>query len=750
MRKFFKKIICVLSAAVMGASLFASAACSDVYKSKKLDGYVSDAPIYSNGGFAVQKGGFVYYINGKQSNTADNTYGKVETGAIMRISTDDLAARNYAKTETVVPEIVHSGNTDAGIFIYGDYVYYPTPSAEKNSDGEIQYSNILFKRAKLDGTETMRGYLAKYSSNSIQYRFVEVNNVVYLLYVATGEDLYGSSRTNLHSVNTETGDDTLLAYNVDSVMFDKTDLTNPRVYYTMTVKDFVLDKTYSKYNQVYTVTADATKPNEYDFTGVEDYDAEEDPLYVNCGDLVLDGIGMVDGNLNATQFNAKEIWDGSSVSALTRSPYTYTLSNYQNGTLFYTRTSTNNATAMLFAVKESDLLKEGRKPAIDSPEEYLIVDGSGASNYTYLFDDKNTLTGAFISNSNGLIKTVVDGGKLLTEVDNDKTFYLTTGGTPTILFTQGGYVYYSESGSGANGNIINRLDYSGEYKDYNQMPVEEDVNDYTPVRILDLDCTSDWYKPEMFEGQIFFSTETKNMTEYSSDTTNYSHIMVCDIRSGKSVMTNAQLDELNKKYEKVSEKIDEVDEETYENLKNAYRYAFYTGDGEYIDELIAAYVDTGEDEEKFWSKESVEKFKDFVEAKGDWADYASDKLTVNGKEEYANRHEYYYSLLGKMTEKDEEAYDSYVKSTYLKAWPEDDESWFEGLSAGAKAGFLVGVIGGGLILIAACTVVALVIVRKRKAKLPTYTKKRIKVDTTDDKSVDVYSTEDAEESKDNQ
>ena len=96
-----------------------------------------------------------------------------------------------------------------------------------------------------------------------------------------------------------------------------------------------------------------------------------------------------------------------------------------------------------------------------------------------------------------------------------------------------------------------------------------------------------------------------------------------------------------------------------------------------------------------------------------------------------------------MTETDAEAYNKYLKDTYLQAWPETDESWFEGLSTGAKVGFLIGVIGGSLLVIAAGTVVALVIIRKRKSKLPTYTKKRIKVDTTDDKSVDVYSTDDA-------
>ena len=751
MRNIFKKIICVLAASVMGTSLFAASACNGVYKSSALKGDYHSGDVVSNGGFAVEKGNYIYYINGKQSNSADNTFGKVETGAIMRISKADLAARKYSETETVVPEIAHSGNTDAGIFVYGDYVYYSTPSAEKNSDGEIQNSNILFKRAKLDGTEVMKGYFAKYTDNSIQYRFVETKDkngkdVVYLLYVAKNEDLYGTSYTNIHSVNTETGEDTLLAYNVGTVMFDKADLTNPRVYYTMNVKDFVLDKTYSSYNQVYTVTANETERNEYDFTEVPDYNAEEDPLYINCGDLVLDGIGKIDANLGLTQFNAKEIEvvDGAVVNAPERDSYTYTLSNYENGTLFYTRTSPNNSTASLFAVNESKLLASDHKPAVNNPEEYLYVDGSNASNYTYIFDENKALSGVFVSSGNGLIRAKVEGGKLLTEVDNDKTFYLTTSGTPKILFTQNNYVYYSESGSGANGYIVNRLRYDGNYDNYNKMPVEDGVTEYTPVRILDLDCSSDWYMPEMFGGSILFSTQNKNMTEYSSGTTNYTHIMVCDINGSDGIMTNAEIDKLNEKYEGIGEKIEEVDEENYQNLKNAYYYAFYTGDGDYIDKLIAAYVDRGEDEEKFWSKETVAKFKEFVNTQGDWSDYAEDKLSVNGKDVHANQRDYYYALLGKMTDSNAEAYDSYVKSTYLQAWPEDEEGWFESLSAGAKAGFLIGVIGGGLILIAAGVIVALVIIRKRKSKLPTYTKKRIKVDTTDDKSVDVYSTEETD------
>ena len=750
MRKFLKKVICVVGASVLGASLITAAACSGVYKNAALSGDYHSGKVISNGGFAVQKGNYVYYINGKQSNSVENTFGKVETGAIMRISNSDLAARNYNNTETVVPEIVHSGNNDAGIFVYGDYVYYSTPSTEKSSDGGVQNSNILFKRAKLDGSEVMKDYFAKYTDNTIQYRYVEVDGVVYLLYVAKGEDLYGSAYTNLHSVNTQTGVDTLLAYNVDNVMFDKTDLSNPRVFYTMKVTDYVTSTSpFTEYNQVYTVTADETEPNEYDFSYLADYDAEKNPLYINCGDLVLDGIGKIGASLRLTQFNASELNDANKLASLTRSPYTYTLSNYQNGTLFYTRTSTNNKTASLFAIKESDLLKEGHEPAIGNPENYILVDGSNASSYTYLFDNEKNLSGAFIAGGNGLIKAAIDNsGKLLVDIDNENTFYLTTGGTPTILYTQDSYVYFSEANSGANGYIIKRLDYTGGYDDYNKMSVTDEVNRYTAVRILDLDCSSDWYKPEMFDGHILFSTQTTNMTSYSSGTSSYSHIMVCDINGENGVMSNDELDKLNKKYNSVSEKISNVDETEYANLKNAYKYAFYTGNIDYVGELIAAYVEAGEDEEKFWSVESVAKLNDFVAAKGDWADYKSDIVTLNGEIITANIHDYYYALLGSMTDDDAKAYDEYLKNTYLQAWPEEKVGWFDGLSTGAKAGFLVGVIGGGLLLIGAGVVVTLILVRKRK-QLPTY-KKRIKVDTTDDKSVDVYSTEEQENGGDAQ
>lgn len=730
MRKSLTKILCFTAAVILSLGIMLVSACSTTYNVKSLSGNIfTEEDAQSNGGFAVEKGDYLYFINGKEANSADNTFGNVVKGSIMRIKKSDLAARNYSTVDTVVPLIAFSGNYNAGIFIYGDYIYYSTPSTEKNSDGEVQYTYLAFKRTKLDGTGTMKDYFLQYSNNAIEYRYVEVDGVVYLVYVATSENLYGTSYTNIHSVNTSTGVDTLLAYNVSSVMFDSYDLTNPRIYYTMQVTDFATGTAFSNYNQIYTVTADATTQNEYNFDDIDDYDASVDPLYVNCGQLVFDGIGKVDGMTESvTQFN------GADAGTVDRSAYTYTLSSYQNGCLYYTRTSTQNSSEMLFAVKESDVLASSWNPVKNnaSYEECLIRDGSSASNYTYLYEN-GEISGVIIADSTGLVKAKISDGKILTDTDNVDRFYLTTDGQATVLFTAQhnglNYIYYSLTGG--NGYTINRVCYDGEYDDYNALPVEDEVNEYTPVRILDLDSASDWYKPELLEGQLLFPTQTENMTSYV-------YVMACDLNKDGKVMTNTQINALNERYESITEKIGETDETVYENLANALDYAFFTGDSEYIGTLINAYVDIlGYDEEYFWSKESITKYQEFVSAKGDWSDFA-DTVTVNGKQVPANQRDYYYALLGKMSDSDAEAYDELLKTTYLQEYPEQTAGWFESLSTGAKVGFIIGVSVGGLVIIAAIVVVTLVIVRKRKNKLPEY-KKRIKVDTTDDRDIDVYS-----------
>ena len=307
MSKRFTKIICVTASAIAALSVVTAAGCSDYYSAGALSGDYSTGSVVSNGGFAVEKGNYVYFINGVEQNTAVNDYGTPEKGAIYRIAKTDLENGNYSSVDCVVPLVAYSSNYSSGIFIHGDYIYYGTPSTKKSSEGAVQNTVLEMKRTKLDGTETMKESYASFKSTAYEYRFVEENDVVYLMYVATSEKLEGSETetTNLHSVNTQTGVDTVLAYDVNAVVFDKQKKENPRAYYTMDVYDYSTDKDFD-YNQLYTVTASATENKLKDKLNADNIDGwdDEKDMYINCGELVLDGVGSV--GTSTTVFNKDE------------------------------------------------------------------------------------------------------------------------------------------------------------------------------------------------------------------------------------------------------------------------------------------------------------------------------------------------------------------------------------------------------------------------------------------------------------
>ena len=157
MRKWFTKIICAAVATISAFSLMLAPACTS-YTRSGVEADTSADKVTSNGGFLAETGDYVYFVNGVAANTDDNTFGEVVKGSIQRISKADLAQGNYQSAQTIVPLVVYSGSYDAGIYIYGDYIYYTTPSIERNADGEILNSYLDFKRTKLDGSETMTDY----------------------------------------------------------------------------------------------------------------------------------------------------------------------------------------------------------------------------------------------------------------------------------------------------------------------------------------------------------------------------------------------------------------------------------------------------------------------------------------------------------------------------------------------------------------------------------------------------------------
>ncbi len=131
--------------------------------------------LISAGGFIAETKNYVYYINGVGDSAADNTMGKPVKGALYAAKKSNLD-----ETCVVVPKLFVATDYNAGIFIYNNYVYYGTPSTEKNSSGEIASDELVFAKTKLDGTETEVFFTA--SSLSVEYRIVEVGGIVYIVY----------------------------------------------------------------------------------------------------------------------------------------------------------------------------------------------------------------------------------------------------------------------------------------------------------------------------------------------------------------------------------------------------------------------------------------------------------------------------------------------------------------------------------------------------------------------------------------
>ncbi len=649
MLKKLTKIFGLLLVALLAAGIIFSASCS-YYSFRGLDYEDGVGEVSSQGGFLVEKGDYVYFVNGDASYTESNKYGRPVRGSLMRISKADIAARNYTNADTVVPLLMYSGSKDAGLFIYGDYVYYTTPGTERNSDGEVLNSRLDFKRSKLDGTETMKGRYLQLESNTDEYRYVQVDGVVYILYVVVGEQLYDdmdATATNIHSFNTETEEDTVLAYDVDSYMFDDEDVTNPRIYYTMSVKNYYADSTYS-YNQVYTVTADAVEDEENpryegleNITGwiTEDKAKEDDDdgidewdVYINLGDMVFDGIGrmdVVDPDEDMTMFNwgyqfkdeKNEDWWYDYCNELRLN---YVLSKYTNGTLFYL-CDTDNTSNYLFKADESDILSDGWDPIKDNPEtkDRILANGSDAAyNYMFLFDDDGEFTGVIEAGSSNInVNYIGTDGKLGTKLqassstdsaasnegegEGSRYYTIAKDTVATLLFTETDtikvgddvktvdYLYYSSSGG--NGVGIYRVCYTGFWEDYHEMPIHvDDEDEFTPTQIFDVDAESDWYTPEMVDNQLIFAADSDDMASYN-------YLMIADLRhveedgsASEYMMGNKELTDLNDKLDDIAESIEDyLDEEgdyaskadTYANLGNAIWFAYYTGDSEYIYDL---------------------------------------------------------------------------------------------------------------------------------------------------------------------
>ncbi|MCL2629899.1 MAG: DUF5050 domain-containing protein [Firmicutes bacterium] len=148
-----KKILIAVVCLVMVTAVLV--ACSEGFKWGSVTTSIAqNAEIEGNGGLAVRVGGYLYFINGYAGNDADNTSGNVIKGAICRVKINEAGVIDDSKIETIVHKNVFHKSSEQGIQISGGYIYYTTPSVDKDKNGNLRINEAVLMRTKLNGSDT--------------------------------------------------------------------------------------------------------------------------------------------------------------------------------------------------------------------------------------------------------------------------------------------------------------------------------------------------------------------------------------------------------------------------------------------------------------------------------------------------------------------------------------------------------------------------------------------------------------------
>ena len=427
MKKVLIKILCGILAI---ATLLSFSACKDEKwggTSMKTWGEVE-----SVGGFIAETENYIYYLNGIASSTAKNSFGAPVKGALMAADKSDLS-----KTEIVVPKLFASTDYSAGVYIFGNYVYYGTPSTDKNPDGTIANSEMMFMRTKLDGTDSK--VLFTVGDLSTEFRMVEKDGDVYIVY-------YDKDQTALISYNATKGSKTVIAKTDE-----KTSGNESLDAYTFLEND-ALDEAVV----IYTVTVYREKYNQdkIDDTAGARATQNYNKVYAyKVGDVLAEGAEVVGDCIYDGEIEAGE--DGD----------TYAISLATDEYVFYTKTDRFGAEKH-YGLSIEDFV--GKKSGVEIVSEYAVATNVIESlDKVYVLEEGKVFIDTLVKDKE---KQTVESKVLVAVCD-------TIG---TMLFVKDNDLYYYNSS-----NQIARFELGNQ--DAKEIRISEDTASLT------------WYDPELIE-----------------------------------------------------------------------------------------------------------------------------------------------------------------------------------------------------------------------------------------------------------
>lgn len=399
------------------------------------------------GGMVAETENYVYFINGKADAEGDNTLGTPIKGALYAADKADLT-----KQSIVVPKLFVASDYSAGVYIYGGYAYYGTPSTDKNSSGNIASDELVFAKTKLDGTDTT--VLFNAGALSTEYRIVKgADNAVYVVY-------YDSEDQAIKSYNTASGVEVVVAKTNEEAkseslkeykFAENAGINDAVVYFTTEIYSAEYDEEEAK-------SEDYTRPvhaynKVYAYKAGDAITAEGAETYGAC---VLNG--------------EKVVFETYAISKVFKNfvQYTVTKNNDAGKTETYIIEG-----AKLYAKDFAGALKTENAKYLEGSTTYLVESLSDV----YFVD----------ATTKYIMKTSLVGTKA--EIDAETKPVASGETASTLQFVNGDYIYYT-NGTGSLARIYigdDRADKTDELK-------EQIVSSDTML--------TDWYAPKLVKWSV--------------------------------------------------------------------------------------------------------------------------------------------------------------------------------------------------------------------------------------------------------
>lgn len=194
--------------------------------------------VKGNGGMVVTANDYIYFVNGYNSY---ETFGKsnlsqnFEVGGLYRVKLDNGVIKyDENGVPTGVEQISDNlvGFESTSIYVFGNYVYYATPTTEVTKKGELQTSKLDFCRVKTTGGKVQTIYQTDNDATDVDFEFYYADGSVYLMVNENGTlkrvCCYGKFKEN----EVDTDITSLVLHRDEDEVYTSTSYSN--IFYTKT------------------------------------------------------------------------------------------------------------------------------------------------------------------------------------------------------------------------------------------------------------------------------------------------------------------------------------------------------------------------------------------------------------------------------------------------------------------------------------------------------------------------------------